>query len=50
LQELTSAMRAAYVRVPREGVDARFLPVKDFDELTKRVHEIRMVAGARGML
>jgi UTP--glucose-1-phosphate uridylyltransferase len=50
LQELTSAMRAAYVRVPREGVDARFLPVKDFDELAKRVHEIRMVAEARGML
>jgi UTP--glucose-1-phosphate uridylyltransferase len=50
LQELTSAMRAAYARVPRDGVDARFLPVKDFDELTKRVHEIRMVAEARGML
>jgi UTP--glucose-1-phosphate uridylyltransferase len=50
LQELTSAMRAAYVRVPRDGVDARFLPVKDFDELTKRVHEIRTVAEARGML
>jgi UTP--glucose-1-phosphate uridylyltransferase len=50
LQELTSAMRASYVRVPREGVDARFLPVKDFDELAKRVHEIRTVAEARGML
>jgi UTP--glucose-1-phosphate uridylyltransferase len=49
LQELTTAMRASYVRVPRDGVDARFLPVKDFDELTKRAHEIRMVAEARGM-
>ncbi len=50
LQELTSATRAAYVRVPRDGVDARFLPVKDYDELAKRAHEIRMVAEARGML
>mgnify|MGYP002400947049 CR=1 FL=1 len=50
LQELTSAMRAAYLRVPRDGVDARFLPVKDFEELAKRAHEIRTVAEARGML
>jgi UTP--glucose-1-phosphate uridylyltransferase len=50
LQELTSSMRATYVRVPREGVDARFLPVKDFDELAKRAQEIRTVAEARGML
>jgi UTP--glucose-1-phosphate uridylyltransferase len=50
LQELTSAMRAGYLRVPRDGVDARFLPVKDFEELAKRAHEIRTVAEARGML
>ena len=35
LQELTAAMPAAYVRVPRDGVAARFLPVKDHDELAR---------------
>jgi UTP--glucose-1-phosphate uridylyltransferase len=29
LQELTKALPAAYLRVPREGAAARFLPVKD---------------------
>jgi UTP--glucose-1-phosphate uridylyltransferase len=50
LQELTAAMPAAYVRVPRDGVAARFLPVKDHDELAKRRDDIRAVAAARGML
>jgi UTP--glucose-1-phosphate uridylyltransferase len=50
LQELTSAMPAAYVTVPREGVSSRFLPVKDFDELAKRRADIEAVARARGML
>jgi UTP--glucose-1-phosphate uridylyltransferase len=50
LQELTAAASAGYVRVPRDGVESRFLPVKDFDELAKRVHEIRTVAEARGMM
>jgi UTP--glucose-1-phosphate uridylyltransferase len=50
LQELTSALPSAYVRVPRDGVGSRFLPVKDFDELVARRGEIRAVAKARGML
>ena len=50
LQELTAAMPAAYARVLRDGVAARFLPVKDFDELAKRRDDIRAVAAARGML
>ena len=50
LQELTTALPAAYVRVPRDGAASRFLPVKDFDELHKRVDDIRAVARARGML
>jgi UTP--glucose-1-phosphate uridylyltransferase len=50
LQELTSATGAAYVSVPRDGIESRFLPVKDFDELAKRAHEIRTVAEARGMM
>ena len=49
LQELTAAMSAAYVRVPRDGPESRFLPVKDFDELAKRRDDIRAVAKARGM-
>lgn len=50
LQELTAAMPAAYVRVPRDGVAARFLPVKDHDELARRRETIRAVAAARGMI
>jgi UTP--glucose-1-phosphate uridylyltransferase len=50
LQELTCAMPAAYVRVPREGEASRFLPVKDHDELARRQRDIELVARARGML
>jgi UTP--glucose-1-phosphate uridylyltransferase len=50
LQELTAAMQATYLRVPRDGVAARFLPVKDHDELARRRDDIRAVAAARGML
>ena len=50
LQEITSALDAAYVKVPRHGASARFLPAKDFDELAKRKEHILAVARARGML
>jgi UTP--glucose-1-phosphate uridylyltransferase len=50
LQELTAAMPAAYIRVPRDGIHSRFLPVKDHAELEKRRGEIRAIASARGML
>lgn len=50
LQELTTALRSMYVRVPREGEESRFLPVKDFDELARRRSDIERVARARGML
>ena len=50
LQELTAAMPAAYVTVPRDGARSRFLPVKDFDELARRRVAIDAVARARGML
>ncbi|MGA3124169.1 MAG: UTP--glucose-1-phosphate uridylyltransferase [Polyangiaceae bacterium] len=49
LQELTAALDATYVRIPREGPTSRFLPVKDFDELEQRRDAIRSVARARGM-
>ena len=50
LQEITSACDAAYLRVPRSGVRARFLPVKDHDELAKRRADIEAVARARHMI
>jgi UTP--glucose-1-phosphate uridylyltransferase len=50
LQELTSAIEASYVRVPRGGELSRFLPAKDFDDLARRGEQIRAVARARGML
>ena len=50
LQEITSALPATYVRVPRHGAAARFLPAKDFDELARRKADIEAVARERGML
>ncbi len=50
LQELTVALPSAYLRVPREGVVSRFLPVKDHDELARRRPTIEAVARARGMV
>jgi UTP--glucose-1-phosphate uridylyltransferase len=50
LQELTAQMPAAYVRVPRDGAESRFLPVKDHAELNTRRDEIRAVALGRGMM
>ncbi|HEY4013481.1 MAG TPA: UTP--glucose-1-phosphate uridylyltransferase [Polyangiaceae bacterium] len=50
LQELTAALPAAYARVPREGAESRFLPVKDYDELAVRRQDIDAVARVRGML
>ncbi len=50
LQELTAAMDAAYVTVPRDGILSRFLPVKDFDELARRRADIEAVVRARGLL
>jgi UTP--glucose-1-phosphate uridylyltransferase len=50
VQELTGAMQASYVRVPRDGDASRFLPVKDFEELARRKAQIHAVAKARAML
>ena len=47
LQELTRAMSTVYVRVPRTGAEARFLPVKDPEELERRRPEIHAVFEAR---
>jgi UTP--glucose-1-phosphate uridylyltransferase len=50
LQELTVALAATYIRVPRHGSSSRFLPVKDHDELGRRRAEIESVARTRGMI
>lgn len=50
LQELTGALPSAYLRVPREGKDSRFLPVKDNEELARRRGDIEAVMRSRGML
>lgn len=50
LQELTAKLPSAYLRVPREGLASRFLPVKDHDELEKRRADIEAVARGRGMV
>jgi UTP--glucose-1-phosphate uridylyltransferase len=50
VQEITAHLPSAYLRVPREGAEARFLPVKDHDELARRRPTIERVARARGMV
>jgi UTP--glucose-1-phosphate uridylyltransferase len=50
VNEVTSFLPTRYVRVPRTGSDARFLPVKDMAELEARRPEIELVARPRGWL
>jgi UTP--glucose-1-phosphate uridylyltransferase len=50
LNEITDELETAYLHLPRSGSEARFLPVKDPDELERRRGEIELVARARGML
>ena len=50
LGELTFHLDTRFVRVPRTGAAARFLPVKDPDELARRRPDLEVVCRARGML
>lgn len=50
LGELTAAIEPCFLRVPRDGVASRFLPVKDTEELERRRPEIELIARARGLL
>jgi len=50
VNEITGELPTVYLRLPRTGESARFLPVKDFDELERRRPEIETVARARGFL
>jgi hypothetical protein len=38
------------LKLPRDGRESRFLPVKDWKELEKRLDEITLVARDRGMI
>lgn len=49
VNELTTALEPVMLRVPRDGVAARFLPVKDVAELEHRRGEIEAIARARGL-
>ena len=48
--ELSAFLPATYVRVEREGADARFQPVKDPAELARRQEEILVALRSRGIL
>lgn len=50
LGEITAALEPRFLRVPREGIASRFLPVKDVPELDRRRPEIEAIGKARGML
>lgn len=49
VNEMTAALEPVMLRVPRDGVAARFLPVKDVAELEHRRAEIEAIARARGL-
>ncbi|HEY4159791.1 MAG TPA: UTP--glucose-1-phosphate uridylyltransferase [Polyangiaceae bacterium] len=50
VNEVTSVLPTRYLHVPRTGTGARFLPVKDNEELQQREREILAVARARGIV
>lgn len=50
INEVTSWLDTKYLKCPREGKASRFLPVKDFKELERRLGEITLVARDRGMI
>ncbi len=50
INEVTFHLPTQYVRVPRTGVESRFFPVKDHEELSRRKSDIEALAQARGMV
>jgi UTP--glucose-1-phosphate uridylyltransferase len=50
LGELTSVLDTRFIKVPREGLASRFLPVKDGPELEARKPEIAAIARDRGVI
>jgi len=50
VNEITDVLGTVYLRMPRSGAAARFLPVKDPEELERRRPEIELVARSQGFL
>jgi UTP--glucose-1-phosphate uridylyltransferase len=48
--ELTAFLPCAFVAVPRYGVDGRFQPAKDPEELARRRPDLEAILRARGVL
>lgn len=48
--QLSEHLRTSVFEVPREGVEGRFLPVKDPSELAARISDIEKTLRARGVL
>jgi UTP--glucose-1-phosphate uridylyltransferase len=47
LQEMTHTVESAYLEISRNGIDSRFLPVKDWDELKARLPVLEALLEAR---
>ncbi len=50
VQELTARLNTSYLRVPRDGAESRFLPVKDYEDLERRGAAIALALSSRGIL
>jgi hypothetical protein len=47
---VASHLETRFVRVPRQGAQSRFLPIKDHDDLEDKRATLESVATSRGML
>lgn len=50
INEVASHLETRFVRVPREGAQSRFLPIKDHDDLEEKRPTLESIATSRGML
>jgi UTP--glucose-1-phosphate uridylyltransferase len=50
INEVASHLETRFVKVPREGAQSRFLPIKDHDDLEAKRPTLESVATSRGML
>jgi UTP--glucose-1-phosphate uridylyltransferase len=48
--QLTAFLPSQFLRVARDGMDGRFQPAKDPEELTRRRDQIRAILASRGVL
>lgn len=50
INEVAAHLETRFLRVPRHGKEARFLPIKDHDDLEAKQTTLAAIAEARGML